>query len=152
MRPYHLQFLDDPSQKRLDELDERGALELESTLLEAPLDDADTGETGDGETAGGLAETSSKRRRPDRVGNTHIGCNYQLLLLRYRIPSNVSIHWTVEYLDWEMEWLSIQVIREICIPRLAEEEHPQLLFDCPTSAGQQEGSGATACLPIYEQR
>ena len=72
--------------------------------------------------------------------------------MRYRIPSNVSIHWTVEYLDWEMEWLSIQVIREICIPRLAEEEHPQLLFDCPTSAGQQEGSGATACLPIYEQR
>ena len=50
--------------KRLDELDEREALELESTLLEAPLDDADTGETGDGETAGGLAETSSKRRRP----------------------------------------------------------------------------------------
>ncbi|KAN0070941.1 hypothetical protein V8E54_011106 [Elaphomyces granulatus] len=60
----------------------------------------------------------------NRVGNTHIGCNCQLLLLRYRIPSNVSIHWTVEYLDWEMEWLSIQVIRETCIPRLAEEEHP----------------------------
>ncbi|KAN0067833.1 hypothetical protein V8E54_014080 [Elaphomyces granulatus] len=52
------------TKKRLDELDEREALELESTLLEAPLDDADTGETGDGETAGGLAETSSKRRRP----------------------------------------------------------------------------------------
>ena len=49
--------------KRLDELDEREALELESTLLEAPLDDADTGETGDGETAG--ARDSPKHLQND---------------------------------------------------------------------------------------
>ena len=81
---------------------------------------------------------------PDRRPDPHRLQLPTSSLPRYWIPSNVSINWNIS--------IGYRRFRGSCVPRLAEEEHPKLLFDCPTSAGQQEGSGATACLPICEQR
>ena len=57
----------DATKKRLDELDDREAMELESTLMEARLNEAytagSTSETWESETAGEVAGTSSRRRR-----------------------------------------------------------------------------------------
>ena len=67
----------------------------------------------------------------------------------YQIPSDVSIHWNISIGRWTgslYRWFG-----RSCVLRLGEEEHTQLLFNCPTSPGQQEGYGAPACLPICKQ-